>query len=475
MVPLLVYALLGGSRAMSVSTTSTIATLTATTMVSVGVATTSDAAAGTLATLTLMVGAILLLARLFRLGAIVENINEATLVGLKVGLGLTVALGQVPKLLGVDIAPTGTGFVRTVIATIEAVPQTNGVTLALSLGTLAVLLLLSRLAPRVPAQLVVTVCGIALAAIVGLGSFGVDLVGTVPSGLPAIVLPSFENLAALVPGALAIALMAFLETASVARGIRQKGDPQVDNDRELFAIGAVNLLSAFSGTLPAAGGFSQSAVNQRAGAKSQLATLVTAALAVAVALFLAPVIASLPEAVLAAVVLIAVTGLIDFGAMARFYRLSRREFWISLVTALIGLAAGLLPAVLAGVIFTLGGVLREVSRPHLKSSVNGTTLTVRLGIGLFTASVRPTCRAIEQLLDDSPEVRRVVLDVSVISITTLTVLDALAEFDTELANRSVTLQVVGLAGQPLELANNTPWWRDKNPAEKRPPASGGDG
>ena len=376
--PMVAYALLGGSRAMSVSTTSTIATLTATTLVSAGVAASAspDAVAGDLATLTLLVGAILVLARVFRLGSLVENINEATLIGIKVGLGATVALGQVPKLLGVDVEPTGRGFVRTLAATVEAVPRLNVATVLLSLGSIAVLLVLGRVAPRVPAQLVIVVVGIVLVAFTPLAETGVRVIDPVPTGFPLPLLPGFGDAAALLPGALAIAVMAFLESASVARGIRQTDDPQVDSNRELLATGVANLVGAFFHTLPAAGGFSQSAVNQRAGARSQLASLVTAALAVLVALFLAPVLDDLPQATLAAMVFVAVTGLIDVRGLVRLARVSRLDFWIAVVTAAIGLAAGLLPAVAAGVLFTLGSAARaEQAASH------------RAGLG---------CRALDQ-------------------------------------------------------------------------------
>jgi len=450
MLPLLVYAAIGGSRAMSVTTTSTIATLIATTMVTAGVAQSS----GELVTLTLLVGLILVAARLLKLGGLVENINLATMVGLKVGLGATVALGQVPKLLGVSTDYTGHGFVRTLVATIEAIPQTNQATLALSVATIATLVVLRRIAPRVPGQLVVVAGGIAIAA---LTTVDIDVVGTVPTGLAVPQLPELGHISQLLPGAFAIALMAFLESASVARGIRRAGEPQIDSDRELLATGAASVVGSFFGTLPAAGGFSQSAVNQRAGARTQVASIVTALLAVLVALFLAPLIANLPEATLASMVIVAVIGLIDVRSVVRFWRASRVEFWICIVTAMIGLAAGLLPAVFAGVVLTLGLVLHALNQPHFTSSRVGDTLTVRLTASLYTANVRATRQAIEALCDAAVKV--IVLDLSALTATSLTVLDALADFDNDLAESGVDLRVTGLSGAPLVMAETTDWWR----------------
>ncbi|WP_307852503.1 SulP family inorganic anion transporter [Glaciihabitans sp. dw_435] len=486
MLPLIVYAAIGGSRAMSVTTTSTIATLTATTLVSAGVADDAVTATSDLVTLTLLVGVILIVARVFRLGVIIENINEATLVGIKVGLGATVALGQVPRLLGIDVQATGHGFFSTVVATIEALPGTNAATLVLSLGSIAVLLVLRRWAPRVPGQLVVVVAGILLASVAGLPRVGVDLIDPVPTGLPLPALPPLDGVVALLPGALAIAVMAFLESASVARGIRSPGDPQVDSNRELLANGAASVAGAFFHSLPAAGGFSQSAVNQRAGAKTQVASVVTAALAILVALVLAPVLDYLPQATLAAMVFVAVVGLIDVRGLVRFARASRIEFWICVTTAVVGLVAGLLPAVIAGVVLTLGTVLREISRPRFTRHRAGSVLRVSLGGGLYTGNVFATQRAIERVLDEEyavdPQHPIAVLEVdaSAVPMTTLTVIDALADFDRDLAGRGVQLRIRGLAGDALALARKTRWWtaleRDGrtaplSPVEGDPPAS----
>ena len=458
MAPMLVYALLGGSRAMSVSTTSTIATLTATTFVSAGIAAVSTTPQRDLVTLTLMVGVILLLARVFRLGSLIEMINEATLIGLKVGLGATVALGQVPKLLGVDVQATGHGFIRTIVATVEAVPKTSVPTLLLSVGSILVLVLLRRFAPRVPGQLVIVAVAIILVAFFDLRSTGIAVIPRVPGGVPLPALPDFTHVVGLVPGALAIAVMAFLETASVARGIRRAGEPQVDSNRELLANGAANLVGAFFQSLPAAGGFSQSAVNQRAGARSQLSALVTVVLAVLIALFLAPVLDNLPQATLAAMVFVAVIGLIDVRGLARLARINTIEFWIAIVTAAIGLAAGLLPAVAAGVVFTLGAVLHELGKPHFDVTREGATLVVSLQLSLYTASVLPTERAIEALLDADPGIRTLVIDAAFMRSASVTVLDALAEFDHELDERGVRLEVHNLAGDALQLAGRTEWW-----------------
>ncbi|MFC7943301.1 SulP family inorganic anion transporter [Microbacterium oxydans] len=459
-LPMLVYAFLGGSRAMSVSTTSTIATLTATTLVSTGVAAGSDDAIGSLMMLTLLVGVILLIARLCRLGSLVENISGATVLGLKIGVGATVAVGQLPKLLGESYNFSGHGFLKSLGAVAQAFDSVNWPTVALSAGSILVIVVLKRFAPRVPGALVVVVAGILLVALAGLDRYGVDLIAAVPSGLPVPGVPDFSQTVVLVPGALAIAVMAFLESAAVARSLRAASEPQIDSDQELFATGAANTVGAFFGTMPAAGGFSQSAVNQSAGARSQAATLVTVVLAVLVALFLGPVLSLLPEATLAAMVFVAVAGLINVPELVRWARISPVDFWIALAVAILGLTAGLLPAVAVGVVVTLILVLRELNVPKVTVDARiGDALGLRLERGLYTANAMANEKQILALVEaEEQPVRVLVLGLKQQEVMTITVLDALENLDGELAQRGTVLHIAALPERAAAVARRTPWF-----------------
>lgn len=459
-VPMLVYALLGGSRAMSVSTTSTIATLTATTLVSAGVAAGADDAIGALMMLTLLVGVVLLLARACRLGSLVENISGATVLGLKIGVGATVAVGQLPKLLGETFDFSGHGFLRSLVAVGEALDSVNVPTLLLSAGSIATLLLLKRFAPRVPGTLVVVAAGMLLVGVGGIDDLGVDLIAPVTGGLPVPGIPDLSEAAALVPGALAIAVMAFLESAAVARSLRQATEPQIDSDQELFATGAANTVGAFFSAMPAAGGFSQSAVNQGAGARSQLATLTTVALAVAVALFLAPVLSLLPEATLAAMVFTAVAGLVNIPELVRWARISRMDFWVATAVAAIGLTAGLLPAVAVGVVVTLVLVLRELNIPRIRVvGRRGSALGVEPERGLYTANALANQRLIVQTVSAQAEpVRTLVLGLPQQVVMSITVLDTLEALDRELSQLGVLLHLAAVPEAAAAVAARTPWY-----------------
>jgi SulP family sulfate permease len=477
MVPMAVYALLGGSRTLSVSTTSTIAILTASTLVAGDVAAGSQDPARALATLTLLVGAILLVARVLRLGVVIDNISEATLTGIKVGVGLTVAAGQLPKVLGIPGNPSANNFFSEMRAVFDQLGMSSATTVVFSAVTVAVLLGLRRLAPRVPAPLVVVIGGIALVAVTSIEEHGLALIAHVPSGLPSPVAPSFDHVGHLLPGAFAIAIMVFLETLAVARSVRRSSEPPIDNNQELVASGLASVTGAFFRAMPAAGGFSQTAINQRAGARTQLSELVTVLLAVACALFLGGVLSDLPQATLGCMVIIAVLGLISPAEFIQFWRLSRLEFWVAAVTAASGLVFGLLPAVLVGVSLTLILVLVELDRvgvtelqvtadtqdvepigPHT-SAVPG-LLILRFDGPIYTANVRSANRKIVEEVDRHSDVGVVALDATALARVSLTVVHQFADLEQELSDREVKLWIVALPPATLRMARQTPRWQE---------------
>ncbi|UJP09775.1 STAS domain-containing protein [Microbacterium sp. KUDC0406] len=459
MVPMLVYALLGGSRAMSVSTTSTIATLTATTLVSAGVAANSDDPVPDLMALTLLVGVLLLLARLLKLGGAVEYISKPTIIGVQVGVGATVAVGQLPKLLGVDSEYTGHGFIRSVLGVVEAVPGMNVPTLLLSIGSIIALVLLKRFLPRLPGPLIVVAAGIVLVAFTGLKDAGVALIAPVPQGFPPFAIPSFAHIQGMLPGAFAIAVMAFLESSAVAGGIREPGETQIDSNRELLATGAANTIGSFFQVLPAAGGFSQSAVNKDAGARSQIASVVTVALAVLVALFLGPVLSLMPQATLAALVFVAVAGLIDIPGLSALWRVSRPDFWVAAATAFVGLTAGLLLAVAIGVLGTFYIVFRELNRVRMEvGEARDGVLPVRLLGALYTANVLPYENAVLSAADGSAGIHALVLEAGQLRVVSVTVLDALGDLDHELRARGIELRLAGIPESGAAVARRAEWF-----------------
>ncbi len=318
--------------------------------------------------------------------------------------------------------------------------------------------------------------GIALIAFTGLRDRGVALIAEVPQGIPLPGVPSLHDVADLLPGALAISVMAFLETVAVARGVRRSTEPQIDSDRELLAGGFASVAGSFFHSLPPAGGFSQTAVALRAGARTQLSGIVTAVLAVLVALFLAPVLSDLPQATLGAMVVVATLGLVDLGSFVRYWRVNRIEFWIAAATAAIGLTAGLLPAVLAGVLLTLYLVLRELDRPHISQlireveggwravdpdehPVHSDPLVLRVDSGLYTANVRANTREIARRVEQARP-SALVIDCSRLTQVTTTVMRNFLDLTKELSDSGVEVYFAALPRRNIATVRRTELGRD---------------
>ena len=238
-VPLVIYALLGTSRPLSTSTTTTIAILVGTELAIVA----HNADAATLltasTTLAVLVGAFLVLASLLRIGFIADYISEPVLVGFKAGIGLVIVVDQIPKLLGVHFDKGS--FLNNVTALVQHLPDTSIPTLLVGLAMLAILLGLEKFVPRAPAPLVAVAVGISAMVLLGLQSQGVATVGRIPEGLPSITLPDMALVAKLWPSALGIALMSFTESTAAARAFAARGEPRSNADQELLATGLSNI------------------------------------------------------------------------------------------------------------------------------------------------------------------------------------------------------------------------------------------
>jgi len=294
---LLGYALLGSSRQLVVSPTSSTAAITAALVAPVAAG--DVARFGALAAaLAILVGLVLALLGLLHMGFVSRFISAGVQAGFMFGLGLTIIVGQVPKLLGV---PKGDGdFFPQLVHLLTRLDDTNAWTAAIGLGSLAVLFAAKRLAPALPAALGVVVAGIAVVALFGLAGHGVEVIGRVEGAVPVLAVPAvaWRDLLALLPGALAIAVIGYAESATVAESLADEHGYSVRPDRELVAIGGANVLAGLFQGFITGGGASQSAANDRAGAQTQLVSLLVSGLTVLTAVALLPLFRDLPQAVL---------------------------------------------------------------------------------------------------------------------------------------------------------------------------------
>ncbi len=362
-IPMVIYALLGSSRVLSVSSTTTLAILAGTELALV--APDGDAAklVTATATLTALVGAMLVLARLMRLGFVANFISTPVLTGFKAGIGLVIVLDQVPKLLGIHI--TKQGFFADLLRVAHHLPETSLITLAVAAATFAVLIGMERRWPHSPAPLVAVGGAIAASWFFGLQALGVSTVGLIPQGFPALTLPDLALIQQLAPGALGIALMSFTETIAAGRAFARPGDPPIDANRELIATGAANLGGALLGAMPAGGGTSQTAVVRSVGGQSQKASLVTAGAAAATMLLLAPLLGLMPHATLAAVVIVYSVGLIQPGEFLAIRKVRTMEFRWALIACAGVLVFGTLNGIVVAIIVSMIGLASQTAHPRV--------------------------------------------------------------------------------------------------------------
>lgn len=313
----------------------------------------------------LMISVISFAAWLMKAGGIVRFISEGVLAGFKCGVSLFLASTQLPKLFG--FASGHGDFWENCSHFLNHLRETNSTALTVGSAALAILVLSKLFLPNKPTALFVVAGGILLAAVAGLESRGVTLLGEIPSGVPSLKVPLFHRseLNELLPLAIACFLLAAVETAAIGRMFAAKHDTRFDANQELLALAVANLASGMGRGFPVSGGMSQSIVNEEGGARTPLSGLVAAGIVFLGILFLSRWLRFLPQPVLAAVVLVAISGLFQLSALRHFWRNDRLEFAVAMTAFLSVLGAGLLRGVLIGSVISLVLLLRRASHPHV--------------------------------------------------------------------------------------------------------------
>ena len=472
LVPLVIYALLGTSPVLSVSTTTTIAILTGSEIRSLAPDGSAAEMLTIVATLAVLVGVLLVVASILRLGFIADFISEPVLIGFKAGIGLVIVLDQIPKLLGVHI--TKGSFFQNLSHTIQAVPETVWPAFAVGALTIIVLMALHHWTPKVPAPLVAIVGGILAVSLLGLTTHGVEVVGEVPRGLPTPIMPDLNLLARLWPGALGIALMSFTETAAAARAFAVSSDPPLRSNVELLATGLANVGSGFLGGMPSGGGTSQTAVNRQAGAKSQMSELVTAGAALVIMLFLAGPMGLLPQATLAGVVIVYSVGLISLEGFRSVLRVRRLEFYWALAATAGVLLFGTLKGIMVAILISLASLAQQMANPpvYQVARKRGTNvfrrvdeshpddetfpglLMVRVDGRVFFANASRIGERLRQLTSETGATT-VAVHMSGVFDLEYTALKALIEGEERLRAAGVTVWLVGLTPAVLDVVQRS--------------------
>ena len=421
-VPMVLYALLGSSRALSVSVTSTISILTASAIAA------SHYEPSRAALLAILVGVILLVAGLARLGFLADLISLPILTGYKAGTGLFILSGQIGKVLGINT--NGTDFFGNVGDLLRGLGQIDLPTVIVGVGTIALLVWMRRAVPKIPGPLVAVALGIIAVEVFHLASHGVAVVGSVKSGLPPFSVPSFTGWRTFVPAAAGIALMASVESLAAGRALVSGDDQPVDANRELIALGAGNLGGGLFSAYPSGGGLSQSAVQSDAGARTQVASIACALVVALVLAALTGLLSHLAQATLGALVIVAAVGLIKPAELALIARVRTRDFALALVALagviVFGVLDGVILAVAASIavlayqtnhapVDRLGldprtGDLRIVSDGE-PDALPPRVVVVRPRGRLFFANARHVCARVQEIVDaEDPRPHLLIID-----------------------------------------------------------------
>jgi high affinity sulfate transporter 1 len=465
------YALLGSSRQLAVGPTSAISLMIAGTVGEMaGGDTAHYAAIASLAGFT--VALLCLVSWLLRLSILVRLISDSILVGFKAGAGLTIIMTQLPSLLGVSAG--GHNFFERLVLLIGEVGNIQYLVFAIGFVAIAMLFAGERALPGRPIALAVVVLAIVAASVFGLPVLGVPITGKIPQGLPSLSWPTLRlrDVDGIFPLAAGCLLLAYIESVSAARSFATKHGYVLDPRQEFLGLGAANLAVALGHGYPVAGGLSQSAVNEKAGARTPLA-LVFASLTLAVSLlFLTGFLQNLPKAVLAAIVFTAVLGLIDIQALSRMWRISKPDFYAATIALaavlLLGILQGILLAAAASVLILLG----RASQPHVAflGRLPGTTsysdlarhpeneqlphvIIFRPEASLLYVNAEFVSQTVLERLTmiGKANIRMIVCDLSASPYIDLAGSRMLRLLHTELAASGIALRIVGARGRVRDL------------------------
>ncbi len=489
-LPLILYALLGTSRVLAVGPVAMVSLMVATGVGELAQPNTPEYLALALV-LALMVGVIQLLMGLLRLGFIINFLSHAVIVGFTNAAALIIGMSQLKHLLGVELPKTHS-FLELVGAIAHSLPKTNFITFALGLGSILTLLYFKqdlgkwlrqyRFAGRPCPEswvlpltrtgpLFIVVVSILLVSLFSLNNWAnVKIVGDIPAGLPPLTMPAFDwrTWQSLWPTALTISFVSFMESIAVAKSLASKRRQKIDADQELIGLGAANLGAAFTGGYPVTGGFSRSGVNFAAGANTGLASIITALLIALTVLLLTPLFYYLPQAVLAAVILVAVAGLIDVTTVGQMWRYNKADAISLGVTFFAVLLTGIEAGIFLGVLTSLALYLWRTSRPHMAvvGRIPGTEhfrnvrrhqvitqphiLAIRVDESLYFANSKYLEDHLQLLIAEKPTLEYLVLICSAINFIDASALESLERFGEDLKEAGVELCLAEVKGPVMD-------------------------
>ena len=488
MLPIVLYAIFGTSRALAVGPVAVVSLLTAAAVSKVAMPGTSEYIVAAI-TLAFLSGAILLVLGFLRLGFLANFLSHPVIAGFITASGIIIAASQLKNILGIDA--NGHNLLEIITSLFEHLDEVNWITVIIGVTTTAFLFwvrkgllpLLIKLGLNVRTASIVAKAGPVAAIFVttlavwgfDLASRGVKIVGDVPTGLPPLSLPSFsmDLWSSLIVSAVVISIIGFVESVSVAQTLAAKKRQRIDPDQELIGLGAANIGAAFTGGFPVTGGFSRSVVNYDAGASTPAAGAYTAIGLGVASLFLTPLIFHLPKATLAATIIVAVLSLVDFSILKKTWKYSKSDFAAVAVTMAMTLTVGVELGVTTGVVLSILIHLFKTSRPHMAivGQVPGTehyrnvlrhevivdqsVLTIRVDESLYFANTRALEDRVYDEVAKQPDLKHVILMCSAVNAIDMSALESLEAINERLDLGGVSFHLSEVKGPVMDGLNGS--------------------
>jgi len=468
MIPQVVYAIFGTSRQLAVGPVALDSLLVAAGVS--GIAALGSESYILLAVLlSFIMGLVQVAFGIFRLGFLVNFLSKPVISGFTSAAALIIGLNQLKHIIGVDL-DRSTNIFSIIYQAFFSYEIINWVTLSIGIGGILLVRNIKKVHHSIPGSLIAVVAGILVVQFGGLESDNVSIVKEIPTGLPSFSIPDLgtENLEALIPIGLTLALIAFMESISIAKAIQatHKGEYELDNNQEMIGLGMGNLVGSFFGCYPTTGGFSRSAVSDQAGAKTNLAAIIAAGLIALTLLFLTPLFYYLPKAILGSIIMVAVFGLIDFKYPVFLWKTKKQDFWMLLVSFVVTLTFGVKEGITAGVSISLIMLIYRTTQPHIavlgrlkgtndfrnvgrfeEIDVRDDVLVLRHDAQLYFANVTHFIDAVKKEVElKGAPLKVFVLHCGSISSIDATALQALKELIAELQLKGIQVAFSGLIG-----------------------------
>lgn len=469
-IPLLIYALFGTSRQLAVGPVAMVSLLVLT-----GVSTLAEPGTeeyiSLVLLLMLMIGVLQFLMGVFRLGFLVNFLSHAVISAFTSAAAIVIGLSQLKHLLGVKLE-AGKDVFKLLFEAVVRMSEINTITLSIGLVSILILIFMKKYVKKIPGPLIVVVLSIFVVYGLKLESYGVKIVGQVPSGLPSVSLPSFNSsaLIALFPIAVTISLIGFMESIAMAKALAAKEKYKVVANKELIGLGLANIGGSFFSAYPVTGGFSRSAVNYQSGAKTPLASIITAVLIILTLLFFTGLFYYLPNAVLAAIIMVAVYGLIDVKEVKYLFKVRSVDGWTWVITFVATLVIGIEQGILVGVIFSLIIFIGRSAYPHfaelgfLKEEnvyrnirrypgalVDQEVIIFRFDAPLYFANMTFFETKLSERIVEKPKTKWVVLDFSGVNSIDAVALHSLKELIETYNEAKIEFLFSGVKGPVLDL------------------------